>query len=61
MRLLRPIAALPAIAAEFTADGGSVPLHQLGNLALAMSGLGKDGNLITFVSGEMCVGHSRQL
>jgi hypothetical protein len=53
--------ALPAIAAELTADRGSVPIHYVGDLALVMSGFHKDGNLIPFVSGEMCVGHSRQL
>jgi hypothetical protein len=28
---------------------------------LLMSGFQKDGNLVSFVSGEMCVFHSRQL
>ena len=61
MGLLRPIAALPTIAAEFSTDGGSMPIHYFGNLALIMSGLGKDGDLIPFVLGEVCVGHSWQL
>lgn len=53
MGLLRPIAALPTIAAEFSTDGGSMPIHYFGNLALIMSGLGKDGDLIPFVLGEV--------
>lgn len=61
MGLLGPLAALSAIAAKLTADGGSVPIHHTGNLALVMSVFGQDGNLIPFVSGEMCLGHSRLL
>jgi hypothetical protein len=33
----------------------------LSNCTLVMSGFDKDGNLVAFVLGEMCVGHSGQL
>ena len=61
MRLLRPIAALAPVSTKLKADGGGVSLHDAGNVALLMSGFEEDGNLVSFVSGEMCVVHSRQL
>ena len=61
MRLLRTIAALPTIAAELTTDGRWMPIHHSGDLALVMSGIVEDGNLVSFGLGEVCVVHSRQL
>lgn len=61
MRLPRPIATFPAVPAKLAADGGGVSVHDAGDVALLMSGFEKDGNLVSFVSGEMCVVHSRQL
>jgi hypothetical protein len=43
------------VAAERAADGRFVPIHHLGKRALVMLSLGKDGNLVAFVLGEMCV------
>jgi hypothetical protein len=37
-----------------------MPIHEDNNLALAFSCFEKDGNLVSFVLGEMFV-HSRQL
>jgi hypothetical protein len=53
--------ALPTVAAEFAADGRWMSIHQLSNLALIMSGFVEDGNLVSFVLGEMCIVHSWQL
>jgi len=61
MRLFGPIAALAAISAKLTADRGRWAVHDAGDVALLMSGFDEDGNLVSFVLGEMCVVHSRQL
>ena len=61
MRLLRSIAALTLVSAKFAANGGRVSIHDASDGALLMAGFEKNGNLVSFVSGEMCVGHSRQL
>jgi len=57
MRLLRPIAALAPVSTKLAADGRRVSVHDAGNVALHMSGFEKDGSLVSFVSGEMCVVH----
>ncbi len=61
MRLFRPIAAPTTVAAKLTADRCRMSVHEAGDGALVMSGFEKDRNLVSFVSGEMCVVHSRQL
>ena len=61
MRLLGPIAALAAITLHLAANGRFLSVHHSGNVALVMSGFVEDGNLVSFVLGEMCVVHSRQL
>ena len=61
MGLLGPVAALAAIALHLPANARFVAAHYSGNVALVMSGFGKDGNLVPFVLGEMCVFHSGQL
>ena len=61
MRLLRAIAALPAISSQLTTDGRWMPIHYSGNLALVMSRFTEDGNLVPFVLGEVCVIHFGQL
>lgn len=61
MGLLGTIAALAAIARHLPANARFVAVHHAGNVASVMSGFGKDGNLVPFVLGEVCVFHSRQL
>ena len=61
MRLLRSIAPLAAVAGQFTADRGFVAVHQGRDGARFMAGCLQDVDLISFVMGEMCVVHSRQL
>ena len=61
MRLLGPVAALAAITRHLPANARFVAAHHAGNVTLVMSGFGKDGNLVPFVLGEMCVFHSGQL
>jgi hypothetical protein len=61
MRLLGPIATLTTIATQFSADGGRMSIHYAGNVVLLVSGFEENGNLVSFVLGEMCVVHSRQL
>lgn len=61
MRLFGPITALASISAKLAADRARRAVHDAGDLALLMSGFDEDGNLVSFVLGEMCVVHSRQL
>ena len=61
MCLFRPITTLTTVAVKLTADRCRMSVHEAGNGALVMSGFEKDRNLVSFVSGEMCVVHSRQL
>lgn len=61
MCLFRPISALAPIAAKLTTDCGWMAVHDARDVTLLMSGFQKDGDLVSFVSGEMCVFHSRQL
>ena len=61
MGLLRPIATLTMITTQFSADGGGMSIHHAGNVVLLVSGFEEYGNLVSFVLGEMCVVHSRQL
>ena len=57
---LRTIAALATISSKLATDRRRVSIHEDGNFALAFSGFQKDGNLVSFVLGEVCV-HSGQL
>jgi len=58
LRLLGPVAALPAVAGELPADGGFVAVHQGGDGTRVMAGFLEDVDLVSFVMGEMCVVHS---
>ena len=57
LRLAWPVAALPAVAGKFAADGGRVTVEQTGNLALGVTGFAEDVNLVSFVLGQMRVVH----
>lgn len=61
MCLFGPIATLAPVSAKLAADRGGMAVHDAGDVALLMSGFQKDGNLVSFVLGEMCVFHSGQL
>jgi len=61
MRLLGPVTALAAIALHLPTNARFVAVHHAGNVASVMSGFGKDGNLVPFVLGDVCVFHSGQL
>lgn len=49
------------VAGKLTADSGFMAVQQHGNGTLAMTGFHKDGNLVSFVLGEVCVVHFGQL
>jgi hypothetical protein len=61
MRLLGPVAALSAITLHFPTNAGLLTVHCSRDVAVVMSGFGKDGNLVPFVLGEVFVFHSAQL
>jgi hypothetical protein len=61
MRLLGSVAAKTPVAAQFATEGRFVTIHQLSDGILTMASFGKNGNLVAFVLGEICVGHSGQL
>ncbi len=61
VRLLGALATLTAIPRHLPADGRFVTVHHSGNIASVMSGFGKDGNLVPFVLGDVCICHFRQL
>ena len=60
MGLLGPVATLSSIACHLSANSRFVAIHQSGDVTFVMSRLFEDGNLVTFVLGEVCV-HSWQL
>jgi len=59
VRLLRPVAARPAVAAEFTTHGGLVRPDFRGDLGLIPSGFHTGMNLISLFMGELRVGFHR--
>ena len=61
VRLLGAVATLTPIPRHLPADGRFVTVHHSGNVASVMSGFGKDGNLVPFVLGDVCICHFRQL
>ncbi len=61
MGLFGTVAARSSVARHLQADGQFMAIHNSGNLTFVMSGFGKDGNLIPFVLGDVCVFHSGQL
>ena len=61
MSLLGPVAALTWVAMKLAADRGFVSVHRSGNVVLVILGFEENGNFVSFVLGEMCVVHSRQL
>ena len=61
MRLLWAVATLTMITTQFSANGGGMSIHHAGNIVLLVSGFEENGDLVSFVLGEMCVVHSWQL
>lgn len=61
MWLLGSIAALALVSAKLAADRGGMAIDEASDVTLLMSCFQKDDNLVSFVSGEVCVLHSRQL
>jgi hypothetical protein len=61
LSLLWPVATFASVAGKLSTDCRFATLDEHCDLALIVSGLLEDVNLIAFVSGEMCVVHSRQL
>ena len=61
MGLLWPITTLTTIACHLTANRRFMSIHQPGYATSVMFCLGKDGNLVTFVPGELRVTHVGQL
>jgi hypothetical protein len=59
--LFGSIATLSLVAGKLSSDARLVAIKQFGNLASVVPCLGKDGNLVTFRLGEMCVVHFGQL
>ena len=57
--LLGPIAFKPAVARKLPADGGLVPIQQLGDLSLIVSGFHEGVNLISFSLAEVFVFHKQ--
>ena len=55
MRLFWSVTPLAEIALQLAPYGRFMSIHQFGNVASSMPGFGQDGNLVTFVLGEMCV------
>jgi hypothetical protein len=57
--LLGAVTPRASIAAQLPADGGLVPIQQLGDLRLIVSGFHKGVNLISFSLAEVFVGHKQ--
>ncbi len=57
MRLLGPITALAPVSAKLATDRGGMSVHDASDIALLMSGFEEDRNLVSFVLGQVCVGH----
>lgn len=58
--LLGEVTAIASVAAQLPTDGGLVPVQQLGNLRLIVSGFHKGMNLIPFSLAEVFVGHNQE-
>jgi hypothetical protein len=61
MRLLGPVAALSAMAHPLSAYRRFVAIHHSRYVTFVMSCFVEDGNLVTFILGEVYVFHSWQL
>jgi hypothetical protein len=57
--LLGSITPRASVAAQLPTDGGLVPIQQLGDLRLIVSGFHKGMNLISFSLAEVFVGHKQ--
>lgn len=53
-----PFAGMDVLIKRLTADGVRVMVHQFGDFAWVKSGFLKDVDLVSFVLGQMGVGHS---
>ena len=57
--LLGPVTTRATVAAQLPADGGLVPIQQVGYLSLIVSGFHEGVNLISFSLAEVFVGHKQ--